>query len=213
MIWVAVKLGYISRRLYCRWYNSSGLLSGPFQMFENISSTLSPRWKKVLVLVGKWCGTSWGAVSFSWVVFVRPFKGSPPVAIGTRKSINVGGRGGGLKNMRPGILFSPSVSHQKNRASQRKKPMIYQALKDILMWYMALTRCADLCSTAQISLPPWPPLLFTSFLCMLSWRLQRHSHIDQMVSSQLQPSLLKSGLHVVMWCLSTGCHPFLCCNG
>lgn len=66
-----------------------GLLSGPFPMFENISSTLSPCWKTVLVLVGKWCGASWGAVSFSWVVFVRPFKGSPPVAIGTRKSINV----------------------------------------------------------------------------------------------------------------------------
>lgn len=52
---------------------------------------VSPGWKTVLVLVGKWCGTSWGAVSFSWVVFVWPFKGSPPVAIATRKSINGGG--------------------------------------------------------------------------------------------------------------------------
>lgn len=37
-------------------------------------------WDVVFVLVWNWCCISWGPVSLGWVVFVWPFKGSPPVA-------------------------------------------------------------------------------------------------------------------------------------
>lgn len=93
------------------------LLSGPLQMFENISYSLSARWKLVFVLVGKWCCTSW--VSFSWVVFVWPFKGSPPVAKGPRKSIN-GGELTTKKNLTWNSFQSICLSSEESRFTEQK---------------------------------------------------------------------------------------------